>query len=85
MFRKNRGIFLTIGLCVLFLIVFANKDYFVREHMVNLTTTTTLKAELDKTNANVAKLQKDLKEMNDKAEAQAGQAAAAKAQLAAMT
>lgn len=52
--------------------------------MVNLTTTTTLKAELDKTNANVAKLQKDLKEMNDKAEAQAGQAAAAKAQLAAM-
>ena len=61
-----------------------NKDYFVTEHMVSLTTTTSLKAELDKTNANVAKLEKELKDMNDKASAQAGQAAAAKAQLAAM-
>lgn len=55
------------------------------EHMVNLTTATTLKAELDKTNKNVAKLEEQLKDMNDKASAQAGQAAAAKAQLAAMT
>ena len=53
--------------------------------MANLTTTTTLKAELDKTNANVEKLEKQLKDMNSKASAQAGQAAAAKAQLAAMT
>ena len=69
---------------LLFIIVFLNKDYFVMEHMVNLTTATTLKAELDKTNKNVAKLEKELKDMNDKASAQAGQAAAAKAQLAAM-
>ena len=81
MFRKNIRLFLTIGLVFLFLFVFANKEYFVTEH---LTTTTTLKAELDKTNKNVEKLEKQLKEMNDKAEAQAGQAAAAKAQLAAM-
>jgi hypothetical protein len=39
---------------------------------------------LDKTNKNVAKLEDQLKDMNDKASAQAGQAAAAKAQLAAM-
>ena len=74
-----------IGLCVLFLVIFANKDYFVREHLVNLTTTTTLKAELDKTNASVAKLGAELKDMQDKANAQAGQARAATAQLAAMT
>jgi len=84
MFRKNIKLFLTIGVVFFFLFVFANKEYFVSEHLVNLTTTTTLKAELDKTNANVEKLEKQLKEMNDKAEAQAGQAAAAKAQLAAM-
>lgn len=82
---KKRGIFLVIGAILLFLAVFANKDYLITEHMVNLTTSTTLKAELDKTNANVEKLEKQLKEMNDKASAQAGQAAAAKAQLAAMT
>ena len=69
---------------MLFLVVFANREYFVTEHLVNLTTATTLKAELDKTNANVEKLEKQLKDMNDKAAAQAGQAAAAKAQLAAM-
>ena len=69
---------------MLFLAVFANREYFVTEHMVNLTTSTTLKAELDKTNANVEKLEKQLKDMNDKAAAQAGQAAAEKAQLAAM-
>jgi len=69
---------------MLFLVVFANREYFVTEHLVNLTTATTLKAELDKTNANVEKLEKQLKDMNDKASAQAGQAAAAKAQLAAM-
>ena len=74
-----------VGAILLFLVVFANKDYLITEHMVNLTTSTTLKAELDKTNANVAKLEKQLKDMNDKASAQAGQAAAAKAQLAAMT
>ena len=85
MFMKKRGIFLVIGAILLFLAVFANKDYLITEHMVNLTTSTTLKAELDKTNANVEKLEKQLKEMNDKASAQAGQAAAAKAQLAAMT
>lgn len=73
-----------IGLCILFLVVFANKDYFVREHLVNLTTATTLKAELDKTNANVAKLGAELKDMKDQASAQAGQARAATAQLAAM-
>ena len=54
------------------------------EHMVNLTTTTALKKELDKTNKNVAKLEKELKDMNDKASAQAGQAAIATAQLAAL-
>lgn len=86
MFRKGRGtIVLGVVLVVLFLIFFANKEYFVTEHLVNLTTTTTLKAELDKTNKNVAKLEKELKDMNEKAAAQAGQAAAAKAQLAAMT
>ena len=72
------------GLILIFLIFFANKDYFVTEHLVNLTTTTTLKAELEKTNKNVAKLEKELKDMNEKAAAQAGEAAAAKAQLAAM-
>ena len=71
-------------LLLIFLIFFANKDYFVTEHLVNLTTTTTLKAELEKTNKNVAKLEKELKDMNEKAAAQAGEAAAAKAQLAAM-
>ena len=85
MFVNKRGVFLLIGAILLFLVVFANKDYLITEHMANLTTTTTLKAELDKTNANVEKLEKQLKEMNDKASAQAGQAAAAKAQLAAMT
>ena len=85
MFQKKRGYIFTAGVIILFLVIFLNKDYFVSEHMVNLTTTTTLKAELDKTNANVAKLEKELKDMNDKASAQAGQAAAAKAQLAAMT
>ena len=75
----------TAGAVILFLVVFLNKDYFVMEHMVNLTTATTLKAELDKTNKNVAKLEKQLKDMNDKAAAQAGAAAEAKAQLAAMT
>ena len=69
---------------ILFLVFFANKDYFVTEHLANLTTTTTLKAELDKTNQNVLKLEKELKDMNTKAAAQAGQAAAAQAQLAAM-
>jgi cell division protein FtsB len=85
MFRKGRGmIILGGGLILIFLIFFANKDYFVTEHLVNLTTTTTLKAELEKTNKNVAKLEKELKDMNEKAAAQAGEAAAAKAQLAAM-
>jgi cell division protein FtsB len=84
MFQKNRGVFFTAIAIVLFIIVFLNKDYFVMEHMVNLTTATTLKAELDKTNENVAKLEKQLKDMNDKASAQAGAAAAAKAQLEAM-
>ena len=74
----------TAGAVILFLVVFLNKDYFVMEHMVNLTTATTLKSELDKTNENVAKLEKQLKDMNDKASAQAGAAAAAKAQLEAM-
>ena len=77
-------IILGIILVVIFLIFSANKDYFVTEHLVNLTTTTTLKAELDKTNKNVLKLEKELKDMSDKAQAQAGQAAAARAQLAAM-
>lgn len=85
MFQKNRGSIFTGIAILLFIIVFLNKDYFVMEHMVNLTTATTLKAELDKTNKNVAKLEEQLKDMNDKASAQAGQAAAAKAQLAAMT
>lgn len=84
MFQKNRALIFTAGVIILFMIVFLNKDYFVMEHMVNLTTATTLKSELEKTNANVAKLEKELKDMNDKAAAQAGQAAAAKAQLAAM-
>ena len=84
MFQKNRGLIFTFGVIILFLVICLNKDYFVTEHMVSLTTTTSLKAELDKTNANVAKLEKELKDMNDKASAQAGQAAAAKAQLAAM-
>lgn len=84
MFQKNRGFIFTFGVIILFLVICLNKDYFVTEHMVSLTTTTSLKAELDKTNANVAKLEKELKDMNDKASAQAGQAAAAKAQLAAM-
>jgi len=84
MFLKNRGLFLPLLFFMLFLVVFANREYFVTEHLVNLTTATTLKAELDKTNANVEKLEKQLKDMNDKASAQAGQAAAAKAQLAAM-
>jgi cell division protein FtsB len=85
MFQKNRGMIFTAGAVILFLVVFLNKDYFVMEHMVNLTTATTLKAELDKTNKNVAKLESQLKDMNDKASAQAGAAAEAKAQLAAMT
>jgi hypothetical protein len=84
MFLKNRGLLLPLLFFMLFLVVFANREYFVTEHLVNLTTATTLKAELDKTNANVEKLEKQLKDMNDKAAAQAGQAAAAKAQLAAM-
>jgi cell division protein FtsB len=85
MFRKGRGMFvLGVILFIIFLIFVANKDWFVTEHLVNLTTTTTLKAELDKTNKNVAKLEKELKDMNEKAGAQAGQAAAARAQLAAM-
>jgi len=84
MFQKNRGLIFTGIVVLFFIIVFLNKDYFVMEHMVNLTTTTTLKKELDKTNKNVAKLEDQLKDMNDKASAQAGQAAAAKAQLAAM-
>lgn len=84
MFQKNRALIFTAGVIILFMIVFLNKDYFVMEHLVNLTTATTLKSELEKTNANVAKLEKELKDMNDKASAQAGQAAAAKAQLAAM-
>ena len=75
---------LGVILFIIFLIFVANKDWFVTEHLVNLTTTTTLKAELDKTNKNVAKLEKELKDMNEKAGAQAGQAAAARAQLAAM-
>ena len=54
------------------------------EHLVNITTTKTLKKELDKTNKNVAKLEKELKDMNEKAGSQAGAAAAAQAQLAAM-
>jgi len=85
MFQKKRGLIFTAGIIILFLVVFLNKDYFVTEHLVNLTTTTTLKKELEKTNKNVAKLEKELKDMNDKASAQAGQAAAARAQLAAMT
>ena len=84
MFRKNRGLIFTAGVIILFLVIFLNKDYFVTEHMVNLTTATTLKAELDKTNENVLKLQKEFKDMNDNIKAQSGQAAAAKAQLAAM-
>jgi cell division protein FtsB len=78
-------IILTLMAFLLFLVFFANKEYFVTEHLANLTTTTTLKAELDKTNENVLKLEKELKDMNTKASAQAGQAAAAQAQLAAMT
>ena len=84
MFQKNRATIFTAGVIILFLVVFLNKDYFVMEHMVNLTTATTLKSELDKTNKNVAKLESQLKDMNDKASAQAGAAAEAKAQLAAM-
>jgi cell division protein FtsB len=84
MFQKNRGLIFT-GIAVLFfIIVFLNKDYFVMEHLVNITTTKTLKKELDKTNKNVAKLEKELKDMNEKAGSQAGAAAAAQAQLAAM-
>lgn len=81
MLKKNRLIILA-GLCILLISAMLNRDYLIREH---LTTKFNVKKELKSTNAKVDALQKKVDDMISKANAQTQEAAAAKAQLEAIT
>jgi len=62
--------------------MFVNKEYFIQEHLTNNNPTLfSLQSGLDTTNTNLTALQTKIDQMEKTAQAQAGQAAAAKASL----
>jgi outer membrane murein-binding lipoprotein Lpp len=78
----KKHLFILAGLCILLISAMMNRDYLIREH---LTTKFNVKKELKETNAKVDALQKKVDDMISQASAQTQEAAAAKAQLAAIT
>jgi outer membrane murein-binding lipoprotein Lpp len=78
----KKRLFILAGLCILLISAMMNRDYLIREH---LTTKFNVKKELKATNAKVDALEKKVDDMISQASAQTQEAAAAKAQLAAIT
>lgn len=78
----NKRLLILAGLCILLISAMLNRDYLIREH---LTTKFNVKKELKATNEKVDALQKKVDDMVTRAQAQTQEAAAAKAQLAAIT
>ncbi len=77
----KKRLFILAALCILLISAMMNRDYLIREH---LTTKFKVEKELKATNAKVDALQKKVDDMITKAQAQTQEAAAAKAQLAAI-
>lgn len=72
-------------LIILFAYVFANKERIVREHLTNTPPTLmSVNKDLEKTKKKLDTLNKEFHTMKTQAQAQAADAAAAKAQLAAI-
>jgi len=78
----NKRLLILAGLFILLISAMMNRDYLIREH---LTTKFHVEKELKATNAKVDALQKKVDDMISQASAQTQEAAAAKAQLAAIT
>jgi hypothetical protein len=65
--------------------MFVNKEYFIQEHLTNNNPTLfSLQSDLDTTNTNLSSLQTQVQKMIEQGQAQASQAAAAKASLEAI-
>lgn len=61
--------------------MFANREYFVREHLTSKPTLQSIEKKLDETNKKVDNLAAQFQKQNDQMQAQSQQAAAAKASL----
>lgn len=62
--------------------MFANKEYFIREHLSNSTPTlSSLQKDLDETNKKLNELNTDYQQLKERGQAQSSQAAAAAAAL----
>jgi archaellum component FlaC len=61
--------------------MFANREYFVREHLTSKPTLQSIEKKLDETNKKVDNLAAEFQKQNDQMQAQSQQAAAAKASL----
>ena len=80
-----KHLFILLSLILLLAYVLVNKDSIIREHLTSAPPTLqSLNKDIEKTNTKLAKLTKDFNDMKQQASAQAADAAAAKAQLAAI-
>jgi hypothetical protein len=87
MFVKKQNLYwVALGILVVwFLYAFANKEYFVQEHLTNSNPTLyTLQKDLDTTNDSLTDLKTEVENMKKVAQTQGQQAAAAQASLGAI-